>query len=383
MTKTSPLVGGNGPQITLQSGNLPPGLTVNSSGLLTGTPGTAGTFQFTLLATDFWGATVSQAFTLVISGGVSVSGPSQFANASVGRPFSATFQAVNATPPLVWSLAAGSLPPGMILSSSGQVSGAPSAAGSFSFTVRVTDSTGATASQAVVIDVAQSALQVGATLPDGTTGQLYSQKLSVSGGFPPYQVGQMGLVVGYFGLGFDPNTLLFSGTPTRSGTFSGAVQVLDNMGNSVTQTVTIVIHSGLIITNNSALPNAVLGQMYSQTLVVTNGIPFFNWSVIGGALPPGLTLGAMSGALSGVPTAAGNFSFQVQVLDSVPNSAQKTFSLTVMGNSFTITTASLPPAFGPGYSQALTASGGATPYTWSIASGSLPAGFAINASPEF
>jgi hypothetical protein len=172
----------------------------------------------------------------------------------------------------------------------------------------------------------------------------------------------MGLALGYFGLNFYANTLMFSGTPTRSGTFSGAVQVVDSVGTTVTQTVTVVIHSGLVITNNSVLPGAVVGQMYSQTLVVTNGIPFFNWSVIGGVLPPGLTLGTLSGVLSGVPTAAGNFTFQVQVLDSVPNSAQETFSLTVTGNSFTITTASLPPAFGPGYSQALTASGGKIPY---------------------
>lgn len=371
--------GGNGPQITVQSGSLPPGVTVNSSGLVAGTPTTPGTYQFTLLATDFWGATVSQAFTLVVSGALTVSGPSQFSG-SVGQQFSAMLQAVNGTPPFNWSVVAGTSPPGVTLSSSGQFSGAPTASGNFSFTVRVTDSTGATASQAMAIDVAKSALQVGATLPDGTTGQPYSQRLPVSGGFPPYQIVQMGLVVGYFGLEFDSSTLLFTGTPTRSGTFSGSVQVLDSMGNRVTQTVTIVIHSGLIISNNSPLPNAVLGQMYSQTLVVTNGVPFYSWSLTSGALPAGLTLSAISGLLSGIPTAAGTFTFQVQVLDSIPNSAQKTFSITVTGNSFTITTGSLPPAFGPGYSRAFAASGGQPPYSWAIASGSLPAGFALNPS---
>ena len=74
-------------------------------------------------------------------------------NGVVGTPYSSTVSAVGGTPPYSWSVVSGSLPPGLALSSTGTISGTPTAAGSFTFTVEATDSVGATATQALTITI--------------------------------------------------------------------------------------------------------------------------------------------------------------------------------------------------------------------------------------
>ena len=71
----------------------------------------------------------------------------------VGTPYSAPVSAVGGTPPYSWSLVSGSLPPGLALSSTGTISGTPTVAGSFTFTLKVTDSMGASATQVLTITI--------------------------------------------------------------------------------------------------------------------------------------------------------------------------------------------------------------------------------------
>jgi hypothetical protein len=75
------------------------------------------------------------------------------------------------------------------------------------------------------------------------------------------------------------------------------------------------------ITTGSLLPSAIVGTNYGLTFNASAGTPPYSWSIIGGALPQGLSLNAVSGFLSGIPTAAGSFQFTVQVGDSAPTSA--------------------------------------------------------------
>jgi Putative Ig domain len=74
-------------------------------------------------------------------------------NGIVGTPYSSTLSAVGGTPPYSWSLASGSLPPGLALSSTGTITGTPTVGGSFAFTVEATDSIGGTATQALTITI--------------------------------------------------------------------------------------------------------------------------------------------------------------------------------------------------------------------------------------
>ncbi|MBE0568338.1 MAG: putative Ig domain-containing protein, partial [Deltaproteobacteria bacterium] len=133
------------------------------------------------------------------------------------------------------------------------------------------------------------------------------------------------------------------------------------------------------ITTASPLPAGTVGTAYSQTLAATGGTPPYSWSVSSGSLPAGLSLSS-AGVLSGTPTTAATSGFTVQVTGG--GTATKAFSVTINAAAAvapTISTASLPAGtVGTAYSQTLAATGGTTPYSWSVSAGTLPAGLSLS-----
>jgi hypothetical protein len=123
----------------------------------------------------------------------------------------------------------------------------------------------------------------------------------------------------------------------------------------------------------TTLPGGTIYTPYPPTaLAATGGEPPYNWSVIGGSLPPGLGLSS-AGVISGTPIAGGVFSVTVQVADTLANAASKMLSITIQTGSLAITTTQLPAGtVNVPYSATLGASGGTPPYAWSIISGTLP-----------
>jgi hypothetical protein len=158
----------------------------------------------------------------------------------------------------------------------------------------------------------------------------------------------------------------------------GIAAALALMGSSVAQA-----QNSLSITTPTPLPSGTVGTLYSQTLSASGGVPPYTWSLVTGMLPYGLSLAA-NGLFSGTPTAPGTFTFTLQVTDSASSTATQAFSVTIAPvtvSSLAITTTSLPLAsVNLPYSQTLTATGGVPPYTWSLSSGSLPAGLSLSAS---
>ncbi|HSO75620.1 MAG TPA: putative Ig domain-containing protein, partial [Blastocatellia bacterium] len=142
--------------------------------------------------------------------------------------------------------------------------------------------------------------------------------------------------------------------------------------------VTPATSSSLSI-STTLLPDATVGVSYSRTLVASGGRPDYSWLVESGALPPGLSL-SQSGTISGTPSTAGTSNFSLRVTDTDGGSTAKAMSLVVKSAApLTITTSQLPKgSVGATYSQNLGASGGQTPYTWSIQSGNLPEGLTLN-----
>ena len=134
--------------------------------------------------------------------------------------------------------------------------------------------------------------------------------------------------------------------------------------------------------STTALPDAQVGVTYSATLAARGGTAPYAWSLASGTLPPGLALSA-TGTLAGAPSAsASNVPLTFEVVDSgaPQQSVTANLPLTVRAAAqLSITSSALPNAqVGKAYTTTLSATGGTTPYTWALASGTLPAGLALN-----
>lgn len=155
--------------------------------------------------------------------------------------YTASLEAVGGVQPYVWSVASGTLPATLNLTAAGIISGTPTVAGDYDFTVQVEDDAGTADTQALRIHVvpAVATLQIMTeTLPDGSEGVAYSYALEATGGVQPYTWGvssgtpPMGLVL-------DEGTGILSGTPSAAGDYGFGVTVLDAGGQSDSQDLTI------------------------------------------------------------------------------------------------------------------------------------------------
>jgi len=385
--------GGTAPYTwSLASGSLPAGLALSTSGDITGTPTQAGTTSFTVKATDSSSpaetATQSLSITIAAAGGPLQITTLSLPSGQVGTAYSTSLAAIGGTTPYSWSVTSGSLPAGVSLNAtSGAISGTPTTAETSSFTIQVKDSSvtpgTATRSFSVTIAAAQPPTISTSSLPGGTVGTAYSTTLAATGGKTPYtwSISSGSLPAG---LSLAASTGVISGTPTTSGTASFTVQVKDANSSTATKSLSIVVAAAQPPTiSTSSLPGGTVGTSYSTTLAATGGKTPYTWSITSGSLPAGLSLASSTGVISGTPTTSGTASFTVQVKDANNSTATKSLSIVVAAAAQppTISTSSLPGGtVGTAYSTTLAATGGTTPYTWSVTSGALPAGLSIAAS---
>jgi hypothetical protein len=377
--------GGTAPYAyAIAAGSLPAGLNLSTNGVLSGTPTAGGAFNFTISATDSSGNTGSQTYSFAVNPATITISPKSLSSARVGVFYSNTLTASRGTAPYTFAATAGSLPAGLSLSTSGVLSGTPTAGGSFNFTVTATDSStgtgpySATCSYTFTVRAATISVSPG-TVPAGTAGVGYSRTIRASGGTAPYT---FAISAGSLpaGLSLSSGGLL-SGTPTSAGSFGFTVTATDSSTGtgpySGNQSYTLIVNLGLTPTTLSA---AQVGGAYSQTITAAGGTAPYSLSVTAGALPAGLTL-ASSGLLSGTATAGGSFKFTVTATDSNGNTGQQIYTLSVRAAAIVITPTTMPAAaVGTTYSQTLTASGGTAPYTFTISSGSLPPGLVLSSS---
>ncbi len=225
---------------TVTQGAVPPGLTLGADGSLTGTPTTAGSFAFTVTATDSaqTPGSGSQPFTVTINTpGPLVVDPGQTPPAGVhGTPYGITFTATGGYLPLSWTVSAGTLPPGLTLTSDGTLSGTPTKASAtqFAFTVTVTDSSTpnpATNSVAYAMTISEPPPPSidNTPPPTATVGSLYSFQFTASDGLAPLTWTASSAPMG--GLAVSLNGLL-SGTPSMAGVFPITLTVKDALNQS-------------------------------------------------------------------------------------------------------------------------------------------------------
>jgi len=326
---------------SITSGSLPSGLTLNTStGAITGTPTTAGMYNFTAQVVDSKGNTATSSCSIVVSG-LTLSCPA--GSAQLGAAYSSALVASGGVAPYTFSIISGSLPPGLTLNTStGAITGTPTTAGTYNFTAQVVDSKGNTATSSCSIVVSSLAL----TCPTGTAqvGVSYNSPLGASGGVAPYT---FSIAIGALppGLSLNTSTGAITGTPTTAGTYNFTAQVVDSQGNTVTSSCSIVV-SLPALTLSCPTGTAQMGVAYSSVLNAAGGVAPYTFSIISGALPPGLSLNSSTGAITGTPTTAGTYNFTAQVVDSKGNTASASCSIvvTTAGTSPTTTSLVLSPS---------------------------------------
>lgn len=371
---------------SLASGALPQGYSLSSSGVLGGTTSTAGNFSFGVKVTDSDKATATKTFNLTISSTLAINTTSPLPNGLVNSRYSQSIAVSGGFPPYLWWISSGTAPPGIdIDSNTGLLSGTPSFAGTFTFTVQVFDQSFSSVSKGFALTIAPSdnppAIATNSQLPAGTAGTVYSQGFSATGGTAPYT---WSVASGTLPTGLSlSSTGILGGTPATTGTYNFTVKVSDGASGAATKPFSLTINAAAInITSGPQLPNGSVGAQYSQTLAASGGTPPYTWSLKSGALPAGLTLRAATGTISGIPAASGTFNFQIAVKDSAKGSDTKSFSLQITPAAVSITTNPILPDgnVNAGYSLQLTATSGSPPYSWALASGALPPGLTLNAT---
>lgn len=385
--------GGISPYTWSYTGNLPTGLSLNgTTGVISGTPTASGTFNFTAKVTDSESPTVTASASLSITINaqlqITTSGSLPTGVINVAYP-GTTLQATGGVTPYTWSVSAGSLPAGLTLNSStGQITGTPTQSGAFNFTAKVVDSGTPQQSTTAALSITiNGPLAITTTsLPAGELTQAYNQTLQASGGISPYT---WAITAGSLptGLSLNASTGAITGTPTAVGPFNFTVKVTDSESpkQSVTANLSIFIDNNvqLQITTSGSLPPGVINMTYGgSTLQATGGVTPYTWSISSGNLPSGLSLNSSTGQITGTPTQSGTFNFTAKVVDSSSPQESATANLSVVINpALAITTQSLPVgALNQPYTATLAATGGLTPYTWSISSGSLPSWASLNAN---
>lgn len=303
------------------------GLTLSSSGLISGTVSTPQLISFTAIAADEIGASIESAFSFTISQAITID-PISLPDWTAGVSYSEQLTASGGTGPLTYSDKNGDLAAsGLTLSSSGLLSGTP-LAGTYNFICLVTDSLGATAEEpgSVLINGALNILT--ATIPEWTVSIPYSLQVLRSGGTGIVNfIDKNGDLTGS-GVSIS-STGQLNGIPTTDGSFTFTVQATDAVGAVDEQLLTLVLNPVVSITTTS-VPDGNLGENYSEQLQSSGGTGVMNWSDKNSDLTgTGLSLQS-DGLLTGIPVSESLISFTAQVVDDVGSTDEQTFNFTIV-----------------------------------------------------
>ena len=381
---------------------LPPGITLDSSGVLSGTLSLSASerlYEFIVDVAD--SSSPPQNLTGVFNFGVAnqltvMSG--EMPTAFLGELYRATIWAAGGTEPLTWGLAPGSnLPAGLALDpATGEVSGIPSSIGFHSFGVRVTDSSSppqtVTNSFSITLNVtAPLVFQGSSTLPDGVVTQSASANFNYGGGHQPYSLrivsGSLPSGVNLRAIYSFPSVFYdLEGILNGAGTYSFTLEVTDAGSPPCTasKSFTWRINPLLVANLQPTLPEALEGSPYNYVYQVTGGLPPYTWT--GGCTTStfqcssaGVAFDTATASYFGTPNLPGLIPFNIGLSDS-GNPPQQRFSfvtLPVIG--LLRPTSTLPPiVVGQPVQIALGTAGGVPPFNWSLVSGSLPAGLSFS-----
>lgn len=266
----------------------------------------------------------------------------------------------------------------------GILTGAPTEAGVFTFTVTSTDADNTLVTKTYTINILDANGQnvvnapviTSNALADGVELADYYATLTAISGTAPYTWSVSPALPN--GLALSANGIL-SGKPAAgtAGTTTPNFTVTDSNGKSVAKVLTLKIMAPPSITT-SVLPNISVGSAVSLPIAAT--APNSDaYTIATSALPAGLTFNNATNAIEGTPTVIGAFSFGVTVTDTVTQlTATKTLSLTINDNAITFAPVLPKGVAGTAYpATSIAASGGYGAFTYAVTGGALPTGLSV------
>ena len=377
------LSGGSG-QIdwTISAGALPTGLSLHpTSGVVSGVATVTGPFNFTVRATvNATGCFTTKPFSISVGCQTITVNEASLPAATLNANYNQTVTQTGGIGTITWSISGGSLPAPLMLSSGGQITGTPTATGSFPVTLRATDANGCFGEKSFTLTVNCASFSISpATLNQGTVNAGYSQQLS--------QTGATNSVTWSLQASSLPTNLtlsaggLISGTPNVAGSFPITVRATESGSGCFTdKAYTLVINCQTINITTATLPNGTVGSAYPSTTVQqSGGVGTITWSISAGSLPTGLGLAPTTGAVTGTPTVGGSFGFTVRATDGNGCFGERAYVVSIGCQSLSITPATLNPIpIAVGFSQQLTLQGASGTIDWTIVAGAPPSGVTLN-----
>jgi prepilin-type N-terminal cleavage/methylation domain-containing protein len=370
---------GGAPPLTWAAAGLPPGLAMDSSGRITGTPTQAGTYAVTVTATDGFNLIGSAAFAWVVAQLPALTSPGPQTSQGGVAITALTPALTGGTSPLTWT--ASGLPAGLqIDASSGAITGTPTAVGTGTVTVNVSDTYGKTATTSFTWTIPPLTV----TAPAAQIGEVgvasAAVQVAVSGGIKPYTWTTTSLPAG---LSITAAGLI-SGTPTTAGTYATKLTATDAAGATAsTAAFTWTIRTAPSITWPRTTQTGALGTQFSVQGTASGGTSPYTWSTAN--LPTGAVMSS-SGVGSGPLAATGRYLTTLSITDALGGKDSVTFEVNVTSSTalrITSPTGSYARSDTKGraiasFTAAATGGTGTGAKTWTATG--LPAGVTMNGS---
>src|SRR5690606_15460875 len=298
-----------------------------------------------------------------------------------------TLTASGAVPPYTFSDVSGALPPGLALADDGDLGGTPTTVGVYSFMVMAEDADATSNGfRSYTVEIFPEPTIQPDDLATAQVGVPYEQQVSVAnGGAASYVFSiQSGALPAGMSLASDG---WITGTPSVAGDATFTIQAtpgfLIDSALAPTAAPIVTLSRGYtmsvvpapIIVSPPVLPDATLGEAYTQAITASGGIAPYTFTV-SGSLPPGLVL-ASNGTFVGIPSAVGSYPFVIHATDALGVSGGRAYNILVspealrlVGGNPTDGTVGVP------YTHDLEATGGWPPYFFYAETG-LPPGLVL------
>ena len=314
---------------------LPAGLSISDrTGLIFGTPTSAGTSTVTLGASGGGGKRIAEIGYATLTLTIAPSGPPAITSAStaagtVGSAFSYQITATNSPT----SYSATGLPAGLsINTASGLISGAPTASGTSTMTLGATNASG-TGNATLTVSITLGAPVItSAASAGGTVGSAFAYQITATNS--PVSYNATGLPNG---LSVNTSSGLISGKPTSAGT-STVTLGATNSGGTGSTTLTLTVTGGTPVITSATSASGIAGSAFSYQITASNSPTSYGAT----GLPPGLTVNTSTGLISGTPASGGTSTVTIKATNA-SGSGSATVTLTIAHTVILSWTASSSP----------------------------------------